>query len=122
MPRAKARRPRAPPIRPTPRMPSVLPSSSIPSDSSFFGHVPDFKAASACGILRARAKRRPRESSATETVGALGVLRTAIPLDAAAGKSMLSVPTPARTITRSLRPAAICRSPSFVAERTTMAS
>jgi hypothetical protein len=122
MPIDEARRASARPIRPTPRMPSVFPSSSIPFAKLFLSQAPPFIEASARGICRARANMSPSASSATDTDDAAGVLSTRTPSASAAATSMLSTPTPPRTTTFSRSPAARWRASILVAERTTTAS
>ena len=76
----------------------------------------------AAGILRASAIMRPMVSSATATALAPGVFITTMPRRVAASASMLSTPTPARPMTRSLGAFSISASSTCTAERTTSAS
>ena len=65
---------------------------------------------------------RPRASSATEVDDADGVFITRTPSASAASTSMLSTPTPPRTMTLRCLAAATWCAAIFVAERTTTAS
>ena len=76
----------------------------------------------AAGTLRASAIIWQMVSSATATAFAPGVFITTMPRRVAASASMLSTPTPARPITRSLGACAISASSTCTALRTTSAS
>ena len=65
---------------------------------------------------------RPMVNSATATAFAPGVFMTTMPRRVAASASMLSTPTPARPMTRSLGACSIRASSACTAERTTSAS
>ena len=65
---------------------------------------------------------RPMVSSATATAFAPGVFMTTMPRRVAASASMLSTPTPARPMTRSLGAFSMRASSACTAERTTRAS
>ena len=88
-------------MRPRPTTPSVLPASCVPTNL-LRSHLPAFMMASAAGTWRASASISAMVCSAAETVLPPGVFMTTMPLRVAAGTSMLSTPTPARTIARSL--------------------
>ncbi len=121
MPKARARLATSIPMRPSPTMPSVLPRSSVPC-SVFFSHLPARVVVSARERCRASESISPKVCSATATALPPGVFITTMPRRVAASRSMLSTPTPARPITRSVR--AWSRSLAFTstAERTTSAS
>ena len=83
-------------MRPKPRMPRTLPSSSTP-DHFERSHLPSpLSAAWAWGTLRARASSSAIVCSAAVTTLDSGALATMIPRLVAAGTSTLSTPTPAR--------------------------
>ena len=97
MPKPRARRATARPTRPRPTTPSVLPSSWVPVNL-LRSHFPDLRLSLALATLRARASISAMVCSAVETVLPPGVFITTMPWRVAAGTSMLSTPTPARTI------------------------
>ena len=102
-------------------MPSVRPAISVPS-KSLRSQRPSRMELNARGRCRTNAISDPKNSSATEMVLPLGALITAMPSLVASPRSMLSVPTPARPMTRSFF-AWRSRSPgSCVALRPTNAS
>ena len=122
MPSADALRASARPMRPTPRMPSVFPRAPSPWRRSSCPTPPTSSTASARGICRASENISASASSATDVDDADGVFITRTPSASAAATSMLSTPTPPRTITFRLLAAATCCALIFVAERTTTAS
>ena len=93
IPRPIARRATCWPIRPKPRTPSVLPSSSTPPQRER-SQRPCFSAACACGMLRASATSRPTVCSAAETTVDSGAFATTMPCRVAASTSTLSTPDP----------------------------
>src|ERR1051325_8661833 len=101
MSRPAARRATSRPTRPRPTTPSVLPASWVPT-SLARSHLPACRLASAAGMWRARAIKSVMVCSAVLTVLPPGVFMTTMPLRVAAATSMLSTPTPARTMARSL--------------------
>lgn len=107
---------------PKPRMPQVLPLSSMPFENSFFGHFPARISSEPRCRKRLTANMCAMASSATEAAEAPGVLSTGIPFSFANAVSMLSTPTPPRAMTFSFVPASITSRVTFVAERTMMAS
>ena len=116
MPKARARIATSWPIRPKPRTPSVLPSTSVPPNL-LRSHLPEVRLACACGMLRASASISATVCSAAATVLASGALATMIPRLEAAATSTLSTPTPARPTTRRLSARSITSASSFVALR-----
>ena len=102
-------------------MPSVLPLSSVPC-SDFFSHFPACISSLARPMWRAMASIKARVCSATAMALAPGVFITAMPLRVAASRSMLSTPTPARPITRSLWACSSSSALTCTAERTMSAS
>ena len=123
MPSAVAARATPCAMRPKPRRPSRLPPSSKPA-SSALSHRPSRRPRSAVASCRVDASRCASVSSTTDAVDAPGVFSTHRPAAAAAARSMLSTPTPARPTTRNLpaAPAASASAPSVVAERMMTAS
>ena len=97
MPKPRARRATARPTRPKPTTPRVLPSSWVPV-KALRSHFPDLRLSLATATLRARASISAMVCSAVETVLPPGVFMTTMPWRVAAGTSMLSTPTPARTM------------------------
>src|SRR5208337_682794 len=75
----------------------VLPSSWVPV-KALRSHFPDLRLSLATATLRARASISAMVCSAVETVLPPGVFMTTMPWRVAAGTSMLSTPTPARTM------------------------
>ena len=106
-------------MRPKPRMPSVLPSTSVPPNFER-SHLPAVSEACACGMLRASASISATVCSAAATVLASGALATTMPRLVAAATSTLSTPTPARPITFSASARSISSASSCVAERIRM--
>src|SRR5438874_8661575 len=106
---------------PSPTRPSTLPRTSTPVNLERV-HSPRLTEASAWGMLRAKAKRRPIVCSAAAMMLPRGALTTRMPLAVAAGTSMLSTPTPARPTTRRRLPASRTRAVTRVSLRTTSAS
>src|SRR5271154_6440418 len=98
---AAARRTTSRPTLPRPTMPSVLPRSSVPTNLRF-SHLPALVAALAAGMERAMESMSAMVCSAAETALPPGVFITSTPAPVAAGRSIFSMPTPARPITRSL--------------------
>ena len=89
------------PILPSPNTPRVLPVSWQPRNL-LFSHFPALMLASAAGTCLAIDINKLMVCSAVLKVLASGVFITTIPLRVAAATSMLSTPTPPRTITLSL--------------------
>ena len=116
-----ARRAISVPIRPMPRMASVLPYSSTPS-KFLRSHLPAFIEASACAMLREMAMSKLNACSAVEIVFPAGVFITTMPAFVAASVSTLSTPTPARPTHLSFLAAAMTFAFTFVCERTTSPS
>ena len=108
------------PILPSPMTPRVLPVSSVPI-SPFFFQFPVRVRRSALGMCLESEQISEIASSAVVTVFPRGVFMTMTPLSVAACRSTLSMPTPARPMTRSSSAASITRRVTLVAERTTMA-
>ena len=98
MPNALSRSATRTPIRPSPRMPATLPSSSTPVKVDRF-HSPARSEAAACGTLRATASSSPTACSAALTMLDVGAFTTITPARVAASTSTLSRPTPARATT-----------------------
>ena len=121
MPNALARRATCMLMRPKPTIPKVLPRNSVPC-SDFFSHFPACINSLARPIGRAIANIIAKVCSATAIAFAPGVFMTAMPCRVAASRSMLSTPTPARPITRSLRALASNSAVTSTAERTMSAS
>ena len=121
MPKAWARCATSLPMRPSPTMPSVLPSSSTPSHCER-SHRPSFSAAWAWGTLRACARTSAIVCSAAETMFDWGALTTMTPRRVAASRSTLSRPMPARPTTSSSSAASNTSAVTCVAERMISAS
>ena len=85
-------------------------------------HLPDFRDALACGIMRACAMSSAQVCSAAETTLEVGALHTMMPRSVAAVTSTLSMPTPARPMILSLWAASMTGRVARVAERTIRAS
>src|SRR5271165_133860 len=98
---AAARRTTSRPTLPSPTTPSVLPRSSVPTNFRF-SQLPALVEAQAAGMERAMESMSAMVCSAAETALPPGVFITSTPAAVAAGRSMFSIPTPARPITRSL--------------------
>ena len=94
---ARAREATVWPMRPSPTMPSVLPATCAPMNL-FRSQRWARRLASAAAMLRESARRSANACSAVLTVLPAGVFITTMPCRVAASLSMLSVPTPARTI------------------------
>ena len=109
------------PMRPKPRMPSVLSMSSMPL-KFLRSQRPSASAPAACGMWRASASSSASVCSAAVTTFERGALTTMIPRLVAAATSTLSTPTPARATARRLVARAISGASTFVAERMTIAS
>ena len=117
IPNARARTATAHPMRPRPMIPRVLRCNSAPM-KRFRSHFAAFTLLFACGTLRARATSKAIVCSAVVIVLPSGAFMTTMPRVVAAGTSMLSTPTPARPITRSLSAASIKFAVTFVSLRT----
>ncbi len=117
MPKARARMQTAPPIRPKPTIPSVLPKSSVPMNGAR-SHRPARTEADACGMCRASASSSAKVCSVAAIVFAAGVLTTTMPACVAASTSMASTPTPARPTTRMRGDRAMRSLSTRVSERT----
>ena len=109
------------PIRPSPRMPAVFPSSSMP-ENRLRCHSPRRSEALAGAMCLAAAMSSPTASSAALTMFDCGAFTTMTPAEVAAGTSMLSSPTPARATTRRRRLARSTSASTLVALRTSRAS
>ncbi len=118
IPKARQRFATSPPMRPAPTSPRVRPRSSTPLKRDR-AHSPERIDASAAATRRTMARTSANVSSAAETVLPAGALRTAIPRSVAASRSMLSTPTPALPITRSILAPARRSASTVVALRTT---
>src|SRR3954469_25813959 len=112
------------PMRPSPTTPNVLPANCVPWYWLRFFHSswPERGLWLAAGILRGRGIIRATACSAVDSVEASAVLRTRMPLEVAASRSMLSTPTPARAIALSLPGLARTFAVALTPERTTIAS
>ncbi len=121
MPSPSARRATSRPMRPRPRMPRVLPASSMPAKRER-SQFPALRAPCACGTFRASASMRAIVCSAADTTVESGAFATTIPRLVAASTSTLSTPTPARPMTLSRSARSISEASIVVAERITMAS
>ncbi len=109
------------PMRPKPRMPSVLPLSSVPL-KFLRSQRPALSEACACGTLRATASSSAIVCSAAVTTFERGALTTMMPRFVAAATSTLSTPTPARATARRFVARASSSASTCVAERMTIAS
>ena len=102
MPKAWPRRATSRPMRPKPITPRTLSANWAPMNS-LRSHFPQHRDWYAGAIERESASIRAKACSAVLRVFPAGVFITTIPWRVAAFLSMLSVPTPARTIALSLR-------------------
>ena len=114
---AAARAAIAPPIRPSPTTPRVLPASSVPTNA-LRSQRPARVDATASGMRRTSASSNANVNSVAAIVFAPGVLRTTIPASVAAATSIASTPTPARATTARCGPAASNSRSTRVSERT----
>ena len=121
IPNARARTATARPTRPSPTTPRTLPASCVPVNL-LRSHLPDLTLSLARGTLRARDSKRARVCSAVETVLPPGVFITTIPRRVAAATSILSTPTPARTMALSRGWPSRISAVSCVPERMTIPS
>src|SRR5512132_771617 len=121
MPKALQRWATSAPTRPRPRMPRVLPYSSVPWKRPR-SQRPSRRAKWAWGMLRAWARIRATVCSAAEMTLDWGALTTMIPSRVAAATSTLSRPMPARPTTLRWPPASSTSASTLVADRTTRAS
>ena len=121
MPNAFARCATSWPMRPKPRIPSVLSISSMPL---YFlrSQRPAASAPCACGMWRESASSSAIVCSAAVTTFERGALTTRMPRLVAAATSTLSTPTPARATARSCVARSISAASTCVAERMTIAS
>ena len=117
MPNAVARSATAPPMRPSPTMPSVLPYNSVPMNG-LRSQRPARIEATASGVWRASDNISAKVCSVAASVFAPGVLSTTMPASVAAGTSIASTPTPARATTVSFGPYASSARSTRVSERT----
>ena len=111
----------ASPTRPRPTIPSVLPPSCVPVNL-LRSQRPALRLSFAWAMFRDSASIIAMVCSAVETVLPPGVFMTTIPCRVAAGTSMLSTPTPARTITLSRAWSRRTSAVSCVPERITIPS
>ena len=109
------------PMRPRPRTPRVLPRSSVPWNG-LRSHFPAARSAEAAGTLRSSASSSAKVCSAALVELAPGAVSTGMPRRVASSRSMLSVPMPARAMTRSFWPFAIRSAVTFVSLRTISAT
>ncbi len=109
------------PMFPRPTTPSVLPQSSRPWNFDF-SHLPAFRLAVACGILRHREAINAIACSAVVTTFPSGVFITRMPRSLAALRSTLSIPIPARPITLRRSARAMTSAVTLVSLRTASAS
>ena len=108
-------------MRPKPRIPSVLSSSSTPENCER-SHRPAIRLACAWGTLRASASSSAIVCSAAVTTLDCGALATTMPRLVAAATSTLSTPTPARPMAFRRVARSMTSAVSFVAERMRMPS
>src|SRR5690349_17481315 len=111
----------ASPTRPSPTTPSVLPPSWLPVNLPR-SQRPAFRLSFALATFRESASISATVCSAVETVLPPGVFITTMPCLVAEGTSMLSTPTPARTIALSRDWSRSTSAVSCVPERITMPS